>query len=179
MEDHADTETGYDIQLFNVRDRRVTPFLNSRFSETYPEISPDGHWIAYASDESGRDEVYVQPFPGPGGKWQISNEGGAEPLWSRDGRELFYRQSWQQRESQVSVVDVQTGPVFSAGKPRLLFAAQGYVGMSPIRTWDISPDGKRFLVVKMEERKSWPLTELVLVQNWFEELKRLVPSGKK
>jgi serine/threonine-protein kinase len=179
VEDHADTETGYDIQLFNVRDRRVTPFLNSSFNEMYPEISPDGHWIAYASDESGRDEIYVRPFPGPGGKWQISNEGGAEPLWSRDGRQLFYRQSWSQRENQVSVVDVRTGPVFSAGKPRLLFTAQGYVGMGPIRTWDISPDGKRFLVVKMEERKSSPLTEMILVQNWFEELKRLVPTGKK
>ena len=179
VEDHADTETGYDIQLFNVRDRRVTPFLNSRFSERYPEISPDGHWIAYVSDESGRDEVYVQPFPGPGGKWQISNEGGAEPLWSRDSRQLFYRQSWSQRENQVSVADVRTGPVFSAGKPRLLFTAQDYVGMGQIRSWDISPDGKHFLVVKMEERKSRPLTELVLVQNWFEELKRLVPTGKK
>jgi hypothetical protein len=77
------------------------------------------------------------------------------------------------------VVDVQTGPVFSAGKPRLLFTAQGYVGMAPIRTWDISPDGRRFLVVKMGERKSRPITELVLVQNWFEELKRLILTGRK
>jgi eukaryotic-like serine/threonine-protein kinase len=179
VEDHADMETGYDIQLLHIRDRKITPFLNSRFNEKYPEISPDGRWIAYTSDESGRDEVYVQPFPGPGGKWQISNEGGEEPLWSRDGRELFYRQSYYQRENQAFVVDVQTGPVFSASKPRLLFTAQGYSGMGPIRTWDISPDGHRFLVVKMEERKSRPVTELVLVQNWFEELKRLVPTGKK
>jgi len=179
VEDHADMETGYDIQLLHIRDRKVTPFLNSRFDEKYPEISPDGRWIAYTSDESGRDEVYVQPFPGPGGKWQISNEAGDEPLWSRDGRELFYRQSYHQRDNQAFVVDVQTGPVFSASKPRLLFTAQGYSGMGPVRTWDISPDGRRFLVVKMEERKSRPVTELVLVQNWFEEIKRLVPTGKK
>jgi serine/threonine protein kinase/Tol biopolymer transport system component len=179
VEDHADMEAGYDIQLLHIRDRKVTPFLNSRFDEKYPEISPDGRWIAYTSDESGRDEVYVQPFPGPGGKLQISNEGGVEPLWSRDGKELFYRQSYEQRENQAFVVDVQTGPVFSATKPRLLFTAQGYSGMGPIRTWDISPDGRRFLVVKMDERKSRPVTELVLVQNWFEEIKRLVPTGKK
>jgi hypothetical protein len=179
LEQPEDTGAAYDIQLFHVRDRRVTPFLNSHFNEIYPEISPDGHWIAYTSDESGRGEVYVQPFPGPGAKLQISNDGGAEPLWSRDGRELFYRTSYQERENRAFAVDVQTGPAFSAGKPRLLFTAQGYSGMSPIRTWDISPDGRRFLVVKMEERESRPVTELVLVQNWFEELKRLVPTGKK
>jgi serine/threonine protein kinase/Tol biopolymer transport system component len=178
VEDHADIEAGYDIQLLHVRDRKVTPFLNSRFDEKYPDISPDGRWIAYTSNESGRDEVYVQPFPGPGGKLQVSNNGGAEPIWSRDGRELFYRQSYYQRDNQASVVDVQTGHVLSASKPRLLFIAQGYSGMGPVRTWDISPDGRRFLVVKMEERKSRPVTELVLVQNWFEELKRLVPTGK-
>jgi serine/threonine-protein kinase len=179
LERPEDIGVGYDIQLLHIRDGRVTPFLSSRFNETFPEISPDGHWIAYTSDESGRREVYVQPFPGPGGKWQISNEGGTEPLWSRDGTQLFYQQLWSQRENQVSAVDVRTGPVFSAGKPRLLFTVQSYSGMSSIRTWDISPDGKHFLVVKMEERKSRPLTELVLVQNWFEELKRLVPTGKK
>jgi eukaryotic-like serine/threonine-protein kinase len=179
LEQPEDIAAGYDIHLLHLRDRRVTPFLNSRFDETYPEISPDGHWIAYASDESGRKEVYVQPFPGPGGKWQISSEGGIEPLWSRDGKELFYRQPWTQRDNQAFVVDVQTGNGFSAGKPRLLFKAQGYVGMSSIRTWDISPDGRRFLVVSAEERKPRPITELILVQNWFEELKRLVPTGKK
>jgi serine/threonine protein kinase len=178
LEDHADTETGDDIQLLHIRDRKVTPFLNSRFEERYPEISPDGHWIAYTSDESGRNEVYVQPFPGLGAKWQVSNDGGAEPIWSRDGRELFYRGYWDQPVNQAFVVDVQTGSIFSAGKPRLLFSIQGYMGMSPIRTWDISPDGRRFLVVRMEERKSRPLTEMVLVQNWLEDVKRLVPAKK-
>ena len=124
VEDHPDS--GYDILLLHMRDRKVTPFLNSRFDEMYPEFSPDGRWMAYVSDESGREEVYVQPFPGPGGKWQISNEGGQEPLWSRNGKQLFYRR----RENQVWVVDVQTGSGFSASKPRLLFEQPGYAQQS-------------------------------------------------
>jgi Tol biopolymer transport system component len=166
--------SGNDILLLHRRDRKVTSFLNTRFAESYPEFSPDGRWITYVSNESGRAEVYVQPFPGPGGKWPISNEGGTQPLWSRDGRQLFYR-----KPNQVWVVDVQTGSGFSASKPRLLFEQPGYSGGGPLRTWDISPDGQRFLMVKLEERKSQPVTEMILVQNWFEELKRLVPTGKK
>jgi Tol biopolymer transport system component len=167
-------DSGWDILLLSMRDRKVAPLLNSRFHEMYPEFSPDGRWIAYASNESGRTEVYVRPFPAREGKWQISNEGGTEPLWSRNGKQLFYR-----RSGQVWVVDVLTGSGFSAGKPRLLFEQSGYLSNQPIREWDISADGRRFLMVKLEERKPQPVTELILVQNWFEELKRLVPAGKK
>jgi len=164
---------GNTLLLLHMRDHKITPFLNSRFEERWPEFSPDGRWMVYVTDESGRYEVYVQPFPGPGGKTQISNEGGMEPLWSRDGRQLFYR-----HENQVWVVDVQPGSGFSAGIPRLLFEQAGYRESDPIRSWDISPDGQRFLMVKLEERKSQPVTEMLLVQNWFEELKRLCPTGK-
>jgi serine/threonine-protein kinase len=167
-------DSGDDILFLHMPERRITPFLNSRFNERYAEFSPDGRWIAYGSDESGRQEVYVQPFRGPGGKWQISNEGGRDPLWSRNGKQLFYR--WG---DQVWVVDVQIGSDFSTSKPRLLFEQPGYARGSLVRTWDISPDGQRFLMVKQEERKSQPVTEMILVQNWFEELKRLVPTGKK
>jgi serine/threonine-protein kinase len=166
---------GLDILFLRMRDRKITPFLNSRFEEIYPEFSPDGRWISYVSWESGRGEVYVQPFPGPGRKWQISNEGGSEPLWSRTGKQLYYRR-WP---NQVLVVDVQTGSAFSASKPRLLFEKPGYGSGVPIRTWDISSDGQRFLMVKLEERKPQPITEMILVQNWFEDLKRLVPTGKR
>jgi serine/threonine-protein kinase len=166
-------DSGWDILLLHMRDRKVAPFLNSRFYEGCPEFSPDGRWIAYASDESGRREVYVQPFPAREGKWQVSNEGGTEPLWSRNGRQLFYR-----RPDQVWAVDVQTGSGFAASRPRLLFERPGYGVNQPIREWDISLDGQRFLMVKLDERKPQPVTELVLVQNWFEELKRLVPTGK-
>ena len=169
-------DTGGDIVLLDLRNRRRTPFLNSRANEFYPEFSPDGRWMAYTSDESGRNEVYVRPFPGPGGKWLISQEGGREPLWARNGKQLFFRSMdpW----GQVWVVDVQTDGGFSASKPRLLFKSPGlYIG-DPIRSWDLSFDGQRFLMVKLEEAKSTPVTELVLVQNWFEELKRLAPIKK-
>jgi hypothetical protein len=165
-----------DILLLDLRSRRVAPFLNTKSQETYPEISPDGRWITYVSDESGRMEVYIRPFPGPGGKWLISHQGGTEPLWARDGKQLFYRSLDYQ---QVWVVDVQTDGSLFASKPRPLFKALGFALGWPIRGWDISHDGQRFLMVKSEERRSQPVTEMILVQNWFEELKRLAPTGKK
>jgi len=169
---------GSDILLLDLRSRRVTPFLNSRVDESWPAFSPDGRWIAYSSDEGRQPvyEVYVRPFPGPGGKWLISHEGGTEPVWAHNGRQLFYRSSDGQR---VWVVDIRTDAGFSAGKPRLLFKAQGLGAAGLSRAWDPSLDDQRFLMVKMEERKPQPVTELILVQNWFEDLKRLVPAGKK
>jgi serine/threonine-protein kinase len=162
-----------DISLLNIRERKVTPYLNSRFDEMCPDFSADGKWLAYTSHESGRAEVYVQPFPAGGGRWQISNEGGWQSLWARDGRRLFYR--WA---DQVWVVDIQTTPGFAASKPKLLFEQPGFAQGGEIRGWDISPDGERFLMVKLEERKPQPLTEMVLVQNWIEEVRRLVPTKK-
>ncbi len=147
--------------------------FDSRFSTTHPEFSFDGRWIAYVSDESGRDEVYVQRFQDPGGKYQISTAGGSQPLWSRNGKLLFYR-----RSNQVWAADVQTGSGFSAGKPRLMFERAGYGMIGPVTLWDISPDDRRFLMIKLGERKPEPMTELILVENWFEELKRLVPTDK-
>jgi len=167
--------TGGDLLLLDLRGHRVTPFLNSRFPAWYPEFSPDGRWMAHVSFESGREEVYVRPFPGPGGKWQISHEGGREPLWARDGKRLFYRSGEAEDWPLVWAVDVRTDGGFSPGKPRLLFRAPGLGVGGPIRAWDLSLDGRRFLMVKLEERKSQPVTEMILVQNWLEELKRLVP----
>ncbi len=165
---------GHRILLLDVRSRRVTPFLNSQSDGLYPEFSPDGRWLVYGSNESGRHEIYVRPFPGPGGKWQISQQGGTEPLWARTGKQLYYR-----RGDKVWAVDVQTEPAFSAGRPRLLFEQPGLGGSGPIRTRDLSLDGQRFLMVKLDERKPTPVTEMILVQNWFEELKRLAPTGNK
>jgi Tol biopolymer transport system component len=161
--------TEHDILLLHTGDRRQAPFVASNSCEMQPEFSPDGHWLAYTSNESGRYEIYVQPVPGPGGRWQISNEGGRDPLWSRDGKQMFYRY-----ESGAYVVDVKTDGGFTAGKPRLLFNQAGY-GSVESRSWDLSSDGRRFLMVRLEERKSQPVTEMILVQNWLEELKRLVP----
>ncbi len=153
-------------------DRKPRPFLQTPFNERDPKFSPDGHWIAYTSDESGRDEVYVQPFPGPGGKWQVSTEGGYGPVWARNGRELFYRNA-----DKMMVVAVSTKPTFSAGPPRLLFEGSYTNSSRREANYDISPDGERFLMVKAAETHRAP-TELYLVVNWFEELKRRVPAGR-
>jgi serine/threonine protein kinase/Tol biopolymer transport system component len=169
VEWHPDVRT--DIVILDIGSGSVTPFLNSQFNESYPEFSPDGRWMAYTSDESTRAEVYVREFPGPGMKYQISNEGGNQPLWARNGKKLFYR--WQ---DQVWVVDYQTDGGFSTSKPRLLFEKSGYGGGSPIRSWDLSLDGQEFLMIKPEQREPAPVTEMILVQNWFEELKERVPA---
>ena len=90
--------------------RKAQPFLRTPFNESAPRFSPDGRWLAYISDESGRYEIYVQPYPGPGGKWQISTEGGTEPVWNPNGRELFYRSG-----DKMMAVDITTQPGFAAG----------------------------------------------------------------
>jgi dipeptidyl aminopeptidase/acylaminoacyl peptidase len=170
----AHPDTGSDIAVLDVPSGRVTPFLNSQSNESFPDFSPDGRWMAYTSDESKRDEVYVRAFPGPGMKEQVSSEGGKEPLWARNGKQLFYR-----RQDQVWVVDVRTDGGFALSKPRLLFEKPGYGSGNPIRAYDLSLDSERFLLVKTENWKPTPVTEMTLVQNWFEELRRLVPTEKK
>ncbi len=169
-------QTGWRINLLDMQTRKVTPFLDSKANQMYPEFSPEGHWMAYTSDESGRMEVYVRPFPGPGGKWQLSAEGGSSPLWSCDGKHLFYLGP---EGDEYWVTDVHTNGTFSASKPHLLFRTEDNYAAAPTRGWDISLDGQRFLMVKRGERKPQPVTELILVQNWFEELKRLASTGKK
>jgi eukaryotic-like serine/threonine-protein kinase len=139
----------------------------------HPEFSPDGRWLAYTSAESGRREVLVRAFP-QGGTWQISAAGGTEPLWAKDGKRLFYRSN-----GGVWVVDIHTSPTFVPGTPHLLFAhADKYFSSAPTRGWDLSADGRRFLMVRLEDVKPQPVTELVLIQNWFEELKAQVPTRR-
>jgi DNA-binding winged helix-turn-helix (wHTH) protein len=170
-------ESLWHMFTLDLKSRHTTPLLNSNAMEMYPELSPDGRWIVYTSNESGRFEVYVRPFPGPGGKWLISQEGGREPLWARNGKQLYYR-SFDGKE--VWAVDVQTGAGFTASKPRRLLQLTEAMGKAyPVRAWDVSPDGQRFLMVKPDEAKPTPVTEMVLVVNWVEDLKRLAPAGKK
>src|SRR3989304_5530797 len=88
-------ETGREVWVLNLADRKANPFLKTSYEETAPKFSPDGKWLAYTSEESGRREIYVQPYPGPGGKWQISTDGGQEPVWNPKGGELFYRSGGQ------------------------------------------------------------------------------------
>jgi Tol biopolymer transport system component len=172
--------TGVDIWVLRMGDpsagpgqvRKAQPFLRTPFNEGAPRFSPDGRWLAYMSNESGRYEIYVQPYPGPGGKWQISTEGGTEPVWNPKGRELFYRSG-----DKVMAVDIGTQPGFAAGKPRMLFEGQYELSPVQIDNYDVSPDGQRFLMLKPTEQAA--LTQINVVLNWFEELKQKAPAGKK
>ena len=169
----------YDIWALPLSgDRQPRPILQTRFNEAYPDFSPDGRWLAYASDESGRSEVYVQPYPGPGPRQQVSTDGGTAPAWSRDARELFFTTAQtaggQATPTKMMVVPVTVRPTFSAGAPRMLF--QGRYGASAaIRPYDVTADGRRFLMVQQKERPVISVSNMVLVQNWFEELKARVP----
>jgi Tol biopolymer transport system component len=154
--------------------RKAQPFLRTQFDEAVPQFSPDGRWLAYISNETGRHEIYVQPYPGPGGKWQISTEGGTEPAWNRNGRELFYRSG-----DKMMAVDIATQPAFAAGKPRMLFEGPYAPAPYPTTNYDVSPDGQRFLMIKPSEQEQAAPTQINVVLNWFEELKRKVPTGTK
>ena len=142
-------------------DGKPRPFLRTPFTEAAPTFSPDGRWLAYVSYESGRSEINVRPFPGPGGRWPISTEGGGEPVWARNGRELFYRNG-----GKMMVVDITTQPGFRAGAPRLLFEGP-YMRGAWMPNYDVTGDGQRFLMMEMP-----PAAQIHVVLNWFEELKR-------
>jgi eukaryotic-like serine/threonine-protein kinase len=167
--------TRADIWLLPLKgDRKPRPFLRTGANEFSPSFSPDGHWLAYASDESGLEAVYVQPFPGPGGKWQVSTEtGGDNPVWARSGRELFYRSG-----EKIMVVPVQTRPGFAAGTPRMLFQGVFADANAPTSDYDVSPDGQRFLMIKSVEPES-ASTRINVVVHWFDEVRRVVPAGRK
>jgi serine/threonine-protein kinase len=134
-------------------------------SASNPQFSPDGHWIAYVSSESGRSEIYLRPFPGPGGKIQISTEGGEEPVWSHDGHELFYINSG----SRMMAVDIRTLPSLAAGSPHLLFTGRYQPSPNTISAYSVSLDGKRFLKVQPAE-STQSVPQINLVTNWLEEL---------
>jgi serine/threonine-protein kinase len=137
-------------------------FLSTQFREGAPTFSPDGRWIAYVSDESGRAEIYVRPVPGPGEKWTISSDGGNEPIWSRNGRQIFYR-----RDDAMYVVDVQTSPTFSAGKARKLFEKHYAPSNAFWPNYDVSADGERLLMIKDLGRSAGP-SRINVVPSWYQ-----------
>lgn len=153
---------------------RVQPFLQSAFSQMLAQFSPDGHWVVYQSNESGRDEIYVQPYPRPGGKWLISTEGGLYPVWGHNGREIFYRSG-----DKMMVAAVETQPTFKAGTPRMLFRNGDYLigGFLGLGNYDVAPDGQRFLMIKEKEAPA-SSKELSIVLHWTDELKRIAPAAK-
>ena len=166
----VDAQSATDIWTLNVEEKSGgRPFLQTKSREGAPAFSPDGRWIAYASDESGRNEIYVRPFPGPGQTWTISKEGGNEPVWPRRSDKLFYRNG-----DAVMAVDVRTAPEFSAGRPRRLFEGPYERTIALWPNYDVTADGQRLLMVKTEQASSAP-THIDLVQDWLEELKQRVP----
>jgi Tol biopolymer transport system component len=142
-------------------DKKPQPFLQAPFGETMGRFSPDGKWIAYVSDESGAPQIYVQPFPPSGGKWQISTQGGFTPRWRGDGRELFYLSP----DRQLMSVDVNpAGATFEASSPKTLFQTQVDTANISNR-YDVTPDGQRFLMsVPVENTVSPPIT---VITNWL------------
>ena len=163
---HYDSSFQQDIWLLPIEgERKPRPLLEERSNQYSPEISPDGRWLAYESEESGRLEVYVRAFPGLEQKKQISANGGVYPRWSRDGRELFYLEG----EDRLMVSRITTLPALAATRAAVVFEdkERRYLKLG----YDVAPDG-RFVMV--DENEVWP-TELHLVQNWFQELERLVP----
>ena len=144
------------------------PFLVTPFNERSPMFSPDGRWLAYVSDESGRDEVYARSYPETGQKIPVSTEGGTEPVWSKSGREMFYRSG-----DRLMAAPVKTGTAFTVGKPQKLFDRQMAIQDNPgsgSLNYDVSADG-RFVMIDPTGKNN----EVELVLNWFEELKRLGP----
>jgi Tol biopolymer transport system component len=154
--------------------RKPWPFLETPFQSGYPEFSPDGRWLAYVSTESGAAEVYVRPFPGTGEKIRISTNNGRAPVWARNQRELFYMQI-ADSTTQVMSVEIHTASGFQAGTPRFLFEGRYPPGV-PHRNYDISADGQRFIMIRGSDPEP-PVTQMHVVLNWAEELKRLVPTN--
>ena len=159
-------------------ERTVEMLLDAEFTEAEPALSPDGRWLAYRSTETGTPLIYVQPFPNiDDGLWNVSLGFGADPVWSPDGRELFYH-----GRTDLMVAQIETEPTFSSRTPEPLFSLSGYAtvgGGVAGRRFDLAPDGDRFIVRKPGTAEQTsdddPFNGLIFVENWFEELKRLVP----
>ncbi len=172
-------DSGRDVYAVRTgRDTTMIPILASRFNEYGQVLSPDGKWLAYTSDESGRPEVYVRPFPNTAqGRWQISIGGGAAPRWAHSGKELFY----QGGANEMMVVAVAAGATLSVGQPRKLFDPSNRLWPSNVVPYyDLSPDDKRFVMVRLAAVTQAPgAGQVVVVENWREELRRKLEAARR
>jgi dipeptidyl aminopeptidase/acylaminoacyl peptidase len=160
--------------------QRVT---DTHKGEAHPEFSPDGRWLAYSSNESGRGEVYVQPWPGPGPRQQVSVEGGASPVWNPNGREIFFLGQFVPGPPYcrvMMVVDVKLQPTLQLGRTCVLFQWAGKCpACAPLRCYDVAPDGQRFFMTQdLPAPEPSPVTHIHLIQNWLEEVKVRVPRDR-
>jgi Tol biopolymer transport system component len=165
-------DTSGDVYALSLHgEPRPHPIVNTPAYEGGPQFSPDGHWITYTSDESGQMQVYVRPFPSPDRNKQVSTAGGTHPRWSRTGKELFYRDGDKMMVVEVSPTSGNSD--LALGSPKLLFEQRYSFGSSvSVANYDVSPDGQRFVMVKEDSSAN----RLNVVLNWFEELKRRVPT---
>ena len=172
---------GLDVGMLSMEGKReMKELLQEKYWEAEPQISPNGRYMAYQSDESGKGEIYVRSFPDVNkGKWQVSSGGGNSPLWSPDGREVFYRSG-----DATMAVEVATEPTFKRGNPKILFRGTYFSSNAQnivLTPWDIHPNGKKFLMIKpaastgTAPTAASPQPKITIVVNWFEELKQRVP----
>ena len=162
-------DTGYDIVLDPIAgSSEATGFVRTSFWELNPTFSPDGEWIAYQSDDSGRDEVYIRPLSGEGGKTLVSTAGGVSPVWAQSGDRIFYSSS-----NRIVSVGVSTTPNLELEAAEVFFEANSYRLGEHTRDYDVAPEGDRLLMINTSN----PLlrSEITVVLNWFQELNRLVP----
>jgi len=159
--------------LLDLNNSEAKPLFDTEHDYAYPNFSPDGQWLAYTSSESGRDEVWAISFPDRERRIPISNDGGLAPRWSPDGREIYYRAGHR-----LMVVEVTRGPELILGKPHPLFEV-GFDSGGPLRGYDITPDGERFIFKTPPETDpdTPPVRQLQVVLNWFDELERLAPTN--
>jgi eukaryotic-like serine/threonine-protein kinase len=170
-----DPGTGADILIWDTQARKLNTLLNSRASELCPEFSPDGRWLAYSSDETGRREIYLRSFPDGTRKIPVSSQGGNEPAFSADGRELFFLSP---SPAEMMQVDITLGATPIVGVPEPLFDFQFLTG-GFVRGYDLHSDGRRFICTRVKQRPTpAEITRITFVQNWFEELKAKVPTGR-
>jgi len=161
----TDPKTSSDLWILPMSgDKKPFPFVQTPFNDAWGSFSPDGKWIAYSSDESGTLQVYVQPFPATGDKWQVSVDSGSTPFWRRDGKQVFFLTS----DNHVMAADVDTRTKFSAGVPKQLFQVPGLANIGSALRASVSRDGKRFLLVTSGAASESPLTVLL---NWTSSLK--------
>jgi Tol biopolymer transport system component len=156
--------------VYSSEDKKATPLIEDPGNQSNAFASPDGHWLAYQSDETGRFEIYMQPFPPTGGKFQITTQGGQHPLWSLDGKELFYENA-----GHLMSVAIHTQPTFTFGNPTpmplpQIVQAQG----NQPRQYGLMPDGQQFIVKipPASAKGPPPAPQIQVVLNWFEELKQ-------
>ena len=169
------TTTGGTADIFAIRpgmDSVAVPLVATEFIEHSPRLSPNDRWLAYVSNESARDEVYVRRFPdATSPRWQVSTDGGVDPVWAHSGQELFYRNG----ANELVAVQVTGDPTFAADQQDVLFSMDDYLPSDGHPLYDVTADDQRFVMLRISDEET-AASELILVENFFEELKRLVPN---